>query len=48
VSSTIVFNLDGTGSDWQELTSFGRYLRLLGSAGADGTAIVQVDWIGKE
>lgn len=48
LDTTAAFKLDGTDPDFQEVTSFGRYFRLVGPVAADGTAVFMVDWIGKE
>ncbi len=46
--SAVAFKLDGTDPDFAELASFSRYLRLQAPQAADGSAVFQVDWIGKE
>lgn len=48
ISSTVTFKLDGSDDDFKELTSFSRYLRIQAPSQADGTCVLQIDWIGKE
>ncbi len=48
VSSAVGFKLDGTDSDFAELLSFSRYVRIKAPASGDGSAVFAFDIIGKE